>query len=96
VDRLFEEIAVEADVARRKALIFRFQEIVADELPVIPLMLSRAITVYNRKGRRSYGRCDRRAEQFCRRLAAQLVRGPEADAGVWLTDRAMRRKNLQP
>lgn len=35
VDHLFAEIAVEADVARRKSLIDRFQEIIADELPVI-------------------------------------------------------------
>jgi peptide/nickel transport system substrate-binding protein len=49
VDRLFAEIAIEADEAKRKSLIDRFQEIVADELPVIPLMLSRSITVYNRR-----------------------------------------------
>jgi peptide/nickel transport system substrate-binding protein len=49
VDRLFAEIAIEGDEAKRKGLIDRFQEIIADDLPVIPLMLSRAITVYNRK-----------------------------------------------
>jgi peptide/nickel transport system substrate-binding protein len=49
VDRLFADIAVEADEAKRKSLIDRFQEIIADDLPVIPLMLSRAITVYNRR-----------------------------------------------
>jgi peptide/nickel transport system substrate-binding protein len=49
IDRLFADIAVEADATRRKALIDRFQEIAADELPVLPLMLSRPVTVYNRK-----------------------------------------------
>ncbi|MEW6642031.1 MAG: ABC transporter substrate-binding protein [Pseudomonadota bacterium] len=49
VDRLFAEIAVEADATKRKAAIDRFQDILADELPVIPLMLSRSVTVANRK-----------------------------------------------
>lgn len=49
VDRLFVEIAVEAEVAKRKALIDRFQEVVADEIPVLPLMLSKSVTVYNRR-----------------------------------------------
>ncbi|MGY3581726.1 peptide/nickel transport system substrate-binding protein [Bradyrhizobium sp. USDA 4341] len=49
IDRLFAEIAVEADVAGRKASIDRFQEIVADELPVLPLMLSKPVTVYNKR-----------------------------------------------
>ena len=49
IDRLFAEIAVESDAARRKVSIDRFQEIVADEIPVLPLMLSEPITVYNRR-----------------------------------------------
>lgn len=49
MDRLFTAIAVEADTVRRKALIDRFQEIAADELPILPLMLSRPVTVYNRR-----------------------------------------------
>ncbi len=49
IDQLFAAIAVEADAAHRKELIDRFQEILAEDLPVIPLILSRSITVYNRK-----------------------------------------------
>lgn len=49
VDRLFAEIAVEADLARRKTLIDRFQEVVADEIPILPLMLSKPVTVYNKR-----------------------------------------------
>ena len=49
VDQLFAQIAVESDTTRRRALIDRFQEVVADELPVLPLMLSKPVTVYNRK-----------------------------------------------
>lgn len=49
IDSLFAEIAIQSDVAKRKALIDRFQEIVADALPVLPLMLSRPVTVYNRR-----------------------------------------------
>jgi peptide/nickel transport system substrate-binding protein len=36
-------------VAKRKALIDRFQEIVAEDRPVNPLVLSRSLTTYNRK-----------------------------------------------
>lgn len=49
VDRLFAEIAVEADGARRKTLIDRFQEVVAEEIPILPLMLSKPVTVYNKR-----------------------------------------------
>ncbi|MEJ1975556.1 MAG: ABC transporter substrate-binding protein [Acetobacteraceae bacterium] len=49
MDRIFAAIAVESDVVKRKALIDRFQDIVAEDLPVIPLMLSRSLTIYNRK-----------------------------------------------
>jgi len=49
IDRLFAEIAVESDQLKRKALIDRFQEIVADDLPVLPLMLSKPVTVANRR-----------------------------------------------
>ncbi|WP_210262537.1 hypothetical protein [Bradyrhizobium brasilense] len=49
VDQLFAQIAVESDATRRRALIDRFQEVVADELPVLPLMLSKPVTVYNRR-----------------------------------------------
>lgn len=45
----FAAIAVETGVARRKTLIDRFQQIVAEDLPVIPRMLSRSLTIYNRK-----------------------------------------------
>ncbi|MGL4286434.1 MAG: ABC transporter substrate-binding protein [Phreatobacter sp.] len=49
IDRLFAEIAVEPDVATRKGLIDRFQNIIAEDLPVIPLLLSRSITVFNKR-----------------------------------------------
>ena len=49
IDRLFAEIAVESDGGKRKVLIDRFQQIVADEIPVLPLMLSKPVTVYNRR-----------------------------------------------
>jgi peptide/nickel transport system substrate-binding protein len=49
VDKLFAEIAIEPDVSRRREFIDQFQSILADELPVIPLFLSRAIIVYNTK-----------------------------------------------
>jgi peptide/nickel transport system substrate-binding protein len=49
IDDLFAQIAIEPDIAKRKALIDRFQVIIAEELPVIPLLLSRSITVFNKK-----------------------------------------------
>ncbi|GJD48346.1 hypothetical protein OPKNFCMD_1064 [Methylobacterium crusticola] len=49
VDRLFAAIAVEGDRARRKAAIDAVQAILLDDLPVLPLFLSRAITVFNRR-----------------------------------------------
>jgi peptide/nickel transport system substrate-binding protein len=49
MDQTFAAIAIETDAARRKALIDRFQELVAEDLPVIPLMLSRSVTIYNRR-----------------------------------------------
>jgi peptide/nickel transport system substrate-binding protein len=49
VDRLFTGIAVEGDAVKRRALLDRVQEILSEELPVIPLILSRSVTIYNRK-----------------------------------------------
>jgi peptide/nickel transport system substrate-binding protein len=48
MDQTFAAIAIETDAARRKALIDRVQDIVAEDLPVIPLMLSRSVTIYSR------------------------------------------------
>lgn len=49
IDALFATIAVEPDAARRKLAIDRVQDIVAEDVPVVPLILSRSITVFNRK-----------------------------------------------
>jgi peptide/nickel transport system substrate-binding protein len=49
VDRLFADIAVEGDAAKRRALIDHVQDILSEDLPVIPLILSRSVTIYNRR-----------------------------------------------
>jgi peptide/nickel transport system substrate-binding protein len=49
IDMLFAAIAIECDEAKRQAMIFQFQQILATDLPVIPLLLSRSVTVYNRR-----------------------------------------------
>jgi peptide/nickel transport system substrate-binding protein len=49
IDQPFADFAVEGDAARRKALVDRVQDIVSEDLPVISLILSRSVTIYNRR-----------------------------------------------
>jgi peptide/nickel transport system substrate-binding protein len=49
IDRLFAAIAVESKREERQRLIFKFQDIVAEDLPVIPLLLAPEVTLYNKK-----------------------------------------------
>jgi ABC-type transport system substrate-binding protein len=49
IDQIFAAIAIAADVTKRKALIDQFWEIVAQDLPVMPLMLRRSLIIDNGK-----------------------------------------------
>ncbi|MDR2128234.1 MAG: ABC transporter substrate-binding protein [Burkholderiaceae bacterium] len=49
VDALLEQAAVEPDIARRKQLFQRFQQIIQEELPVVNLVAFQPVTVASRK-----------------------------------------------
>lgn len=49
VDTLLEQAAIEPDIAKRKALFQRFQQIIAKDLPVVNLVAFQPITLAQRK-----------------------------------------------
>lgn len=49
VDKLLEDAAVEVDEKKRYELYYKFQQIIADELPVLPLVAPIKFAVYNKR-----------------------------------------------
>ncbi len=49
VDKLLEDAAIEVDEKKRYDLYYKFQHIIADELPVLPLVAPVKFAVYNKR-----------------------------------------------